>query len=361
VIFTAELFGSTYTDDPFKTRTTPFEGMLGARAVAWRDFRAGASMGIGLARGYGTPTVRGVLAVEWAPAMPLPPAIELDRDHDGVIDAHDACPNLPGEATRDPKTNGCPTKTDRDKDGIDDDHDVCPNAPGPRTEDPRTNGCPTDRDGDGVIDPVDACPDVPGVAQENPKKAGCPRDSDDDGIVDEEDWCPDVPGITSSDPKLNGCPDPDRDKDGVTNDVDACPDEPGMRDPDPKKNGCPKAFVQKGQIRITDQVRFQVGGAAIEKGKDSEEILEAVRKVLGDHPEIKKVRIEGHTDSQGGAVFNKKLSADRAASVVQWLVAHGVEASRLTSEGFGQDSPLDTNATDAGRKNNRRVEFHIEE
>ena len=59
--------------------------------------------------------------------------------------------------------------------------------------------------------------------------------------------------------------------------------------------------------------------------------------------------------------MNKKLSEGRAASVVAWLTSHGIDAARLSSAGYGFERPLDSNATEAGRKNNRRVEFHIEE
>ena len=58
--------------------------------------------------------------------------------------------------------------------------------------------------------------------------------------------------------------------------------------------------------------------------------------------------------------MNKKLSGARAASVVTWLTKHGVDAGRLESIGFGAESPIDVNDTDAGRQNNRRVEFHIQ-
>src|SRR6185369_2896372 len=173
--------------------------------------------------------------------------------------------------------------------------------------------------------------------------------------------CPNEPGLKTDDPKTNGCPDTDRDKDGIPNATDACPDEPGPADPDPKRNGCPKAFIQNNEIKITDQVKFKTGSAEILPGKDSEEVLQAVVKVLKTHPEVKRVRIEGHTDSRGTAALNRKLSGDRAASVVNWLVGHGVERDRLTSQGFGPDHPIDTNRTEEGRRNNRRVEFHIEQ
>jgi OOP family OmpA-OmpF porin len=171
-----------------------------------------------------------------------------------------------------------------------------------------------------------------------------------------------VPGVKTADPKTNGCPpDPDRDKDGIRNEDDACPDEPGPSDPDPKKNGCPKAFIQGNQIKILDQVKFATGSAAIVHANESDAVLGAVAKVLRDHPEVKAVRVEGHTDNVGTAALNKKLSTSRAASVVKWLTQHGIDGSRLSSAGFGFDMPIDTNDTVEGRKNNRRVEFHIED
>jgi outer membrane protein OmpA-like peptidoglycan-associated protein len=283
-----------------------------------------------------------------------------DSDGDGVPDDKDACPDDAGVKTNDPKTNGCPPPTDTDKDGVLDADDACPSLAGIKSDDPKKNGCPPDTDGDGIPDPVDACPDVAGVKQADPTQNGCPPDSDRDGIIDEEDACPDVPGIKTDDPQTNGCPDTDRDKDGIKNDVDACPDEAGPANPDPHKNGCPKAFVKNGQIRIMEQVKFKTASAQILPGKDSEEVLAAVAKVMADHPEIAHVTVEGHTDNRGDAKGNKRLSEQRAASVVKWLVSHGVGQEKLSSIGYGQERPLDSNSTEEGRKNNRRVEFHIE-
>jgi OmpA-OmpF porin, OOP family len=270
--------------------------------------------------------------LEWAPALKKPLS---DRDGDGVPDVEDACPDTPGEHTTDPQTNGCPP------------------PPPP----------PPDRDGDGVPDADDACPDTPGEHTTDPKTNGCPPpppDRDKDGIVDSADACPDVAGVATSDPKTNGCPpDLDRDKDGIPNDTDACPDEPGPSNPDPKKNGCPQAVVKNNQIVILDQVKFATGSARILPA--STPILDAVLKVLNDHPEIKEVSIEGHTDNRGKPAMNKKLSAGRAASVVSWLVTKGIDKARLSSVGYGQERPIDSNETDEGRQNNRRVEFHIVE
>ncbi len=74
-----------------------------------------------------------------------------------------------------------------------------------------------------------------------------------------------------------------------------------------------------------------------------------------------KVRIEigGHTDNTGSREYNEKLSQDRAKSVYDYLVAHGIAADRLQYRGYGMQKPIDTNDTEEGRANNRRTEFTI--
>jgi outer membrane protein OmpA-like peptidoglycan-associated protein len=352
-----EIFGQTSLDDGFGKRTTPLEGLLGAHYAIVPSVRAGAALGTGFTNAYGSPDVRLIFSLEWFPPYEPP-----DKDGDGVLDDDDACPTVKGKPNPDRAKNGCPEDAppDRDHDGVLDKDDACPDEPGVHTSDPKTNGCPPDKDGDGVYDKDDACVDVPGVRTSDPKTNGCPPDTDGDGVLDKDDACPNEPGLKTNDPKTNGCPDQDRDKDGIPNSEDACPDEPGQPDPDPKRNGCPKAFIQNGEIKITDQVKFKTGSAQILPGKDSDDVLQAVYKVLTTHPEVKHVRVEGHTDNRGTAALNKKLSADRAANVVKWLVANGIAKDRLKSQGFGPDRPIADNKTEDGRKNNRRVEFHIE-
>jgi len=333
IVLGPELYGSTvFTngDAFFARRTTPLELLLGGHYLAADSWRFGAGFGPGLTRAFGTPLIRVVASAEWVEPIkeppPPPPQKPKDRDHDGILDPDDACPDEPGVKTDDPKTNGCPP--------------------------------PKDQDGDGIVDPEDACPTVPGVRTSDPKTNGCPPDRDGDGILDAEDACPDEPGVRTDDPKTNGCPPPkDRDKDGILDAEDACPDDPGPKNEDPKKNGCPVAHIEKGQIRIREQVQFAYNSAQILKASDF--ILEAVAKILNDNPEIAKIEVQGHTDNKGGADYNKKLSDRRAASVVKWLVAHGIDKAKLMSTGFGKEKPIDTNDTDEGRANNRRVEFHI--
>lgn len=331
-----ELFGSTVVtsgDAFFSKRETPFELIFGAHYKVTSDWRIGAGVGPGLTRGFGAPQVRGLLSIEWAPDVekkeplvlrPLPPK---DRDGDGILDKDDACPDVAGVASDDPKKNGCPLPGDRDKDGI--------------------------------LDKDDACPDEPGVQSDDPAKNGCPRlDTDKDGIFDDEDACVKEPGIRTTDPTTNGCPPPkDTDKDTIIDPEDACPEVPGDRNDDPKKNGCPAARVEQGQIKILERVEFENNSAKIRP--ESDRILQAVLAVMNEHPEFTKLSVEGHTDNRGGATHNLDLSRRRAASVMKWLTDKGIDKKRLSSKGLGMTKPIDSNDTDAGRQNNRRVEFHI--
>jgi outer membrane protein OmpA-like peptidoglycan-associated protein len=351
-----EFFASTLASQAFNHLVTPVEGLLGAHYFVdgWR-FGLGAGGGIGDI--YSSPSFRLLMGIEWSPAIEEKPA---DRDGDGVLDKDDACPDVAGVATDDPKTNGCPVAkpSDRDGDGILDADDACPDVPGVKTDDPKTNGCPADKDGDGIPDAQDACPDVPGVKTDDPKTNGCPADKDGDGIPDAQDACPDVPGVKTDNPKTNGCP-PDRDGDGIPDSVDACPDKPGIASDDPKKNGCPAlAAISNGMIKISEQVQFKTGSATILPA--STNLMNAVLGIMKEHPEIKLVHIEGHTDNKGAAAANKTLSQKRAAAVVGWLVMHGIDKSRMDAQGYGQERPIDSNNTDEGRQNNRRVEFHID-
>ena len=327
-----EIWGSTVlteADAVFGTRTTPLAVLAGAHYTVG-DFRFGGGAGPGLSRAAGTSVFRALASIEYAPAF-AEPVEPTDRDGDGVFDADDACPDAPGVRTDDPKTNGCPPR------------------PPP----------PPDRDGDGVQDSEDACPDVPGVRTEDPKTNGCPSDRDKDGVIDADDACPDVAGVRTEDPKTNGCPpDPDRDKDGILNEADACPDVPGPKSDDPSTTGCPRVFIKNAQIQILEQPKFDFTRAVIKRASDS--LLTEVAKLLSDHQEIKRVTVEGHTDSAGSSQFNQVLSQQRAESVVKWLTDHGVAKERLAARGMGKERPIMPNDTDAGRAANRRVEFHIE-
>jgi outer membrane protein OmpA-like peptidoglycan-associated protein len=163
-------------------------------------------------------------------------------------------------------------------------------------------------------------------------------------------------------PKLKPAPPPpppDRDADGIPDAVDACPDVAGLPSDDPAKNGCPGlAKVTGERIEILQQIQFENDRDVLRP--ESEAVLRDVAAVLAAHPEIAKVRIEGHTDSKGNAGYNTVLSERRALAVRRWLVEHGIAGERLLAKGFGPTRPIADNDTAEGRARNRRVEFRIE-
>ena len=255
----------------------------------------------------------------------------VDRDRDTIPDIVDACPDTPEDMDGHADGDGCRDVDpygDDDGDGIDNRDDACLDTPEDIDGDRDDDGCPespADRDEDGLSDAQDQCPDEPGPVD----AGGCPtRDLDGDGILDADDLCPEEPEITND-----------------YLDEDGCPDSAPSR-----------VRVTKTRVQIDETVQFERGSANLLQ--TSHGILNEVAKVLEDAPYL-RLRVEGHTDSQGSDVTNMELSQARAASVVRYLVAQGVEADRLTSLGFGEAQPIDTNRTESGRARNRRVEFHI--
>jgi outer membrane protein OmpA-like peptidoglycan-associated protein len=113
-----------------------------------------------------------------------------------------------------------------------------------------------------------------------------------------------------------------------------------------------RAIAEHGSVSIYG-IHFDTGKATLRP--DSTPALEAVLALINGKPGSRWT-IAGHTDNQGGAELNQKLSEARAASVVAWLSAHGVEAARLQPKGFGMNQPVADNLTESGRALNRRVE-----
>jgi outer membrane protein OmpA-like peptidoglycan-associated protein len=279
-------------------------------------------------------------------------------------------------ASDDPKKNGCPL--DRDGDGIVDAKDACPDVPGVASDDPKKNGCPSDRDGDGIVDARDACPDEPGVASEDATKNGCPPDRDGDKIVDAKDKCPDVPGLREAPASVPperraewaqrfiGCTD-DIDKDGIANLPDACPTEAGKPNKDPLKHGCPlddKPRVEQCKIKFVNRIHFETGRANLrnptnQEGKETLGVLQAALDFMTKNPAMTRVEVQGHA-SQDKYAKNQELSDQRAVAVVKWLTEHGVEGTRLVPKGYGTSQPLPgVSLEGAAKALHQRVEFHI--
>ncbi len=119
------------------------------------------------------------------------------------------------------------------------------------------------------------------------------------------------------------------------------------------------AMVTAEKIDIADSVYFETGKDIIKA--NSHALLNQIASLLKAHPELTKVRIEGHTDSRGSAAYNLSLSKKRAASVRQYLIDQGVPAGQLVSEGYGESKPLDKANNNAAWEKNRRVDFFIAE
>ncbi len=256
-----------------------------------------------------------------------------DTDDDGIYDKDDACPEVAGlEAF-----NGCP---DADGDGIEDSKDSCPNEAGSK----EMNGCP-DGDGDGVADKDDACPSEAGLAA----LAGCP-DADEDGIADKDDECPNEAGPAEN----KGCPWPDADGDSVIDKDDQCPDVAGTV----ANNGCPEVTeaIRKTLNDYAKTILFDTGKSSIKE--ESAAVLTNITAILKEYTNA-RFSIDGHTDSVGSASLNQKLSEERAYSVMNYLIENGIASSRLEAAGYGEDRPIASNNSRAGRGTNRRVEINL--
>jgi outer membrane protein OmpA-like peptidoglycan-associated protein len=321
-MISAEAFGRTAANSTvnFWTKNeTPVEVLGGFKWLPEFGFTLGVGGSAGVTDGYGAPDWRvfGMLGYTM-PADEKAP----DADGDKIPDELDNCPNEAEDFDGFQDEDGCPD-LDNDGDGIADADDKCPNEP---------------EDMDGFED-EDGCPDL---------------DNDGDGILDADDQCPNDAGPVEN----NGCPDPDRDGDGVPDRIDNCPDEPGTIE----NQGCQaKQLVVIGddQLEILEKVYFKTGSAKLQKR--SWALLDQVAAVLISHPEIKKIRVEGHSDKTGSLRYNMILSKKRADTVVRYLVGRGhVSRSRLESRGYGPKKPLVPNATTKEEEAmNRRVEFHI--
>jgi len=140
-------------------------------------------------------------------------------------------------------------------------------------------------------------------------------DSDNDTVADAEDICPQT-------------------KSGVPVDLDGC-------------------SLFSGSI---DEVDFAPGDHQL-NSKSRESLAELV-SLLNTHPEV-VLQLEGHTDNRGAARENLALSKRRVMSVVRYMVANGIDGKRLKPFGFGENRPVVTNVTAAGRAENRRIDMSV--
>ncbi len=296
--------------------TSGAEGLLTA-GLAFERVDVGLAGGVGLIDGVGTPDARVVLSVR-SRLISAGPRAE-DDDADGVADARDACP---GER--------------EDDDGFQDD-----------------DGCPDlDDDADGIPDSADRCASDPEDMDYVQDADGCPDlDDDADGLADTFDRCPREAGPAET----NGCP--DRDRDGKLDGADRCPDDAAIPGTDLTHNdGCPgRVVVFPDRLRLADPIPFDAGRATLRP--EGLALVREVAAVLQQYPDLARVEIGAHVDDAGDDAASLKLTVARAEAVKKALVAAGVDASRLVTQGYGEARPIAPNDTEEDRAKNRRVEL----
>jgi outer membrane protein OmpA-like peptidoglycan-associated protein len=137
------------------------------------------------------------------------------------------------------------------------------------------------------------------------------------------------------------------------------PPPPPPPPPEPPKPP-PRVELRDNKIDFKEKIQFEVNKAVIKP--ESFSLLHDIAEVIKQNPQVKKISIEGHASAEGNAKKNKKLSDQRAKSVMQYLVdKEGIDAKRMVAKGWGSEKPIAPNDTEEGREKNRRVEFLVVE
>jgi OmpA-OmpF porin, OOP family len=352
----AEVFGGVPLGD--NENFHPMEALGGVKLYLARNSFLSLGAGTGLQPGKGAnPDFRGMIGIVFEPNIG-------DRDGDGLKDDVDKCPDDPEDFDGFEDEDGCP-EPDNDRDGILDVDDQCPLIPEDKDGFQDEDGCPegdkNDRDGDGILDNVDKCPDDPEDFDQFEDVDGCPDpDNDQDGILDVDDLCPNDPEDKDGFEDEDGCPDLDNDKDRILDKDDKCPNEPETYNGLDDEDGCPdrgRVVVTDTAIEILDMVYFEYNKAIIKS--QSFPILDAVAATLQGNPSIALIEVQGHTDERGDDAYNLDLSDRRAHAVEKYLADKGVDAKRLSAQGYGETQPIDRLHNEAAWAKNRRVAFLI--
>lgn len=248
---------------------------------------------------------------------------------------------------------------DSDEDGIYDQLDLCPDEPEDRDGFEDEDGCQDlDNDRDGIVDVKDKCPDEAEDKDNFQDEDGCPDpDNDEDGMLDKDDKCPDDTEDLDNFQDEDGCPDLDNDGDGILDKDDKCPAQPETFNKYEDEDGCPDEAPSQEEtfyqfILRGDDTFVSPSSSTLKEG--ARLLLNEIAFYIQNQPES-KWRIEGHMDSQGVESVIKKLSYDRANSVMQYLISRGISANQLTLYGLGDSFPVGNNNTAEGRSSNRRI------
>jgi outer membrane protein OmpA-like peptidoglycan-associated protein len=244
--------------------------------------------------------------------------LKADTDGDGLND---------GAEVNQYKTD--PLKADSDGDGLNDGDEVKY----------KSDPLKTDSDGDGLNDGVEV-----NQVKTDPAKA----DTDGDGLSDGDEV-----NKTKTDPvKI------DTDGGGVADGAEVKKGTNPLDSKDDVAKATTTIILEKGKKVILRGVNFETNKATLTG--DSEYILEVAYNALVANPDV-QVEISGHTDSVGSDEYNQALSLRRAQTVKNWLEQRGVRSDRMKTVGKGEMEPVADNGTEAGRTENRRIEFYVQQ
>lgn len=210
-----------------------------------------------------------------------------------------------------------------------------------------------DTDEDGVADMFDKEIDTPKDAEVYGN--GVAIDSDKDGFQDYRDKCPLEPGP----PETQGCPLQKAVVAPIALTAPVMNEEPVMEPlPEPvvEFNEEEKKDIVEQISLLSKSIYFK--SASDQLKQESYKPLNDISGIMIEYPES-KYKIEGHTDSQGKASYNLDLSNRRAKSVEKYLLGKNIASDRLSSKGYGETQPIETNETAEGRQMNRRVEINF--
>ncbi len=357
----AEVFGRSGLTQ-IDLGASPLEAIGGLRVHATDSVSITAGGGAGLVGGIGSPGLRFVLSLGYAPDLG-------DSDGDGIPNNRDRCPLLPEDKDQFEDSDGCPDN-DNDGDKREDSVDQCPNDKEDLDGFEDEDGCPeADNDGDTILDVDDKCPDYAEDGKAPYPEDGCPgnrRDSDDDGVFDSTDQCPEDFEDKDGFEDWDGCPEPDNDRDGILDEDDACPICPEDIDGFEDKDGCPDvdndfdgiadsadqcpneaevfndssdtdgcpddgaavAVLNGDRLAISSDVKFSSSNGLRDK-----RTMILIAKVMALHPDVSKWRIVVAGRNRGDAAATKAKSQAQADSVAKYLILGGIAAEKLEAIG----------------------------
>ncbi len=358
---------------------SPLEAMLGGWTRLGESFVLRPGVGTGITKGFGSPDFRGVLTLGYEPRK------VTDRDGDGILDKVDQCRNQPEDFDQFQDSDGCPDPKTAVKVVVVD----AKNEPVLRA---RTSvKTPDGTETGGAELTLELHPGSYQVEISAPRFAGktvtfeVPEDKTHEvrvkmastfGKVDLTVTDPDGQPLDASVRVLEGdvtdAPGGRATFEAEEGDRFLIVQAPGFKParvpvtviagktaPAAVQLESSRAKVTKAKIEILDKVYFDTNKATIQP--TSFGILGEVAALLDANPDVKKIRIEGHTDNRGAADDNRELSQARADAVKAWLVAQGIAAGRMDSVGYGEDQPVNPANNAKAWDLNRRVEFVIVE